>query len=124
MLYEVITYLPQDFGFLPHLTGEQMLAYLLDLKGVTASGRGRRELVADLLERVNLTFAARRKVKDYSGGMRQRLGIAQAVAGDPRIIIVDEPVITSYSIHYTKLYEISASASECMSKAAYMTPLK
>ena len=83
-------YLPQEFGFYPHLTGEKMLAYLLKLKGVEAPG-GLNKLVADLLERVNLTYAAKRKVKTYSGGMRQRLGIAQAIAGDPRLIIVDEP---------------------------------
>lgn len=83
-------YLPQDFGFYPHLTGEQMLTYLLKLKGVDAPD-GLPKLVAELLERVNLTFAAKRKVKGYSGGMRQRLGIAQAVAGNPRLVIVDEP---------------------------------
>jgi len=83
-------YLPQEFGFYPHLTGEKMLAYLLKLKGVEAPG-GLRKLVDELLERVNLSYAARRKVKTYSGGMRQRLGIAQAIAGDPRLIIVDEP---------------------------------
>jgi ABC-type multidrug transport system ATPase subunit len=84
-------YLPQEFGFYPHLTGEKMLAYLLRLKGVEAPGRKLGALVADLLARVNLTDAAGRKVGSYSGGMRQRLGVAQAIAGDPRLIIVDEP---------------------------------
>jgi ABC-type multidrug transport system ATPase subunit len=83
-------YLPQEFGFYPHLSGEKMLLHLLKLKGVEAPG-GLKALARDLLERVNLGFAAKRPVKTYSGGMRQRLGIAQAIAGDPRLVIVDEP---------------------------------
>jgi ABC-type multidrug transport system ATPase subunit len=89
-LWRQLGYLPQDFGFYPHLTGEKMLAYLLELKGVQAP-QGIKKLCGELLERVNLTFAAKRKVKGYSGGMRQRLGLAQAIAGNPRLIIVDEP---------------------------------
>ena len=87
---ERLGYLPQEFGFYPHLSGEQMLLHLLRLKGVEAPG-GLKALARDLLDRVNLGFAAKRAVKSYSGGMRQRLGVAQAIAGDPRLVIVDEP---------------------------------
>jgi ABC-type multidrug transport system ATPase subunit len=90
LIWPKLGYLPQDFGFYPHLTGEKMLAYLLKLKGVSAPG-GLKSLCKELLERVNLSFAAKRKVKGYSGGMRQRLGIAQAIAGNPKLLIVDEP---------------------------------
>ena len=84
---ERLGYLPQDFGFYPDLSGRAMLEFLLKMKGVTGP-RGRLALADELLERVNLTSAAKRKVGGYSGGMRQRLGLAQAIAGNPRVLIV------------------------------------
>lgn len=90
-VWPILGYLPQEFGFYPHLSGERMLAFLLKLKGVRPESGSMKSLCRDLLDRVNLGFAAKRKVKTYSGGMRQRLGIAQAIAGNPRLVIVDEP---------------------------------
>ena len=104
-------YLPQEFGFYPHLSGEQMLVHLLKLKGVTAPG-GLTRVARELLARVNLSFAARRAVRSYSGGMRQRLGIAQAIAGDPRLVIVDEPTAGLDPEERLRFYHLLAELAE------------
>lgn len=86
----VLGYLPQEFGVYPKVTAEAMLDHFAVLKGVTHRGE-RRELVAALLKQVNLYDVRRRRLGSFSGGMRQRFGIAQALIGNPRLIIVDEP---------------------------------
>jgi len=107
---ERLGYLPQDFGFYPDLTGRAMLEFLLKMKGVSGP-KGRRALADELLERVNLTGAATRKVGGYSGGMRQRLGLAQAIAGNPRVLIVDEPTAGLDPEERQRFYRLLAEMS-------------
>ena len=89
-LRRVLGYLPQDFGVYPHVTAEMLLNHLATLKGITVSSE-RAERVAALLERTNLWDVRRERLGSFSGGMKQRFGIAQALLGNPELIIVDEP---------------------------------
>jgi len=89
-LRKVLGYLPQDFGFYPKVTALDLLNHFAVLKGISNKAE-RKEIVDALLQQTNLYEARKRNVSDYSGGMRQRFGIAQALLGNPKLIIVDEP---------------------------------
>ena len=89
-LRKVLGYLPQEFGVYPRITAEQLLDHMAILKGITKSSE-RKELVKYYLNKVNLYDKRNKRVKGFSGGMKQRVGIAQALLGNPKLIIVDEP---------------------------------
>ncbi|MFH2048648.1 MAG: ABC transporter ATP-binding protein [bacterium] len=85
----ILGYLPQDFGIYPNLNAVEFLSYLSAARGLTGKSAGTR--ISQLLELVNLVDARHRKLVDLSGGMKQRVGIAQALLNDPKLLIVDEP---------------------------------
>lgn len=89
-LRKMLGYLPQDFGFYPKVNAEDMLQHFAVLKGITNKAE-RKEICDALLQQTNLFEARKRNLSEYSGGMRQRFGIAQALLGNPKLIIVDEP---------------------------------
>jgi len=104
-------YLPQDFGVYPSINAEELLNHIADLKGIT-NRRQRREQVAWLLKKVNLWKERKRKVDRYSGGMKQRFGIAQALLGEPKLIIVDEPTAGLDPVERNRFYNLLSEIGE------------
>ncbi len=86
---DILGYLPQDFGYYPDFSAHEFLLYMASLKGI--QGRAAKHRVEELLQTVGLSEVSKRKIRSFSGGMRQRLGVAQAVLNDPKILVLDEP---------------------------------
>ena len=109
---QILGYLPQEFGVYPRTSAVTLLTHLATLKGVGTNSRDRREVVESLLDRVNLKDVRHKAVNTYSGGMRQRFGIAQALLGDPQLLIVDEPTAGLDPGERNRFYNLLAEVGE------------
>ncbi len=108
---KILGYLPQEFGVYPRTSAVELLDHLAALKGITVRSE-RREVVDAMLERVNLYQHRRKAVSSYSGGMRQRFGIAQALLGNPSLLIVDEPTSGLDPGERNRFYNLLAEVGE------------
>jgi ABC-2 type transport system ATP-binding protein len=108
---QILGYLPQDFGVYPKITAEQMLDHIAQLKGIGNSSE-RKNVVASLLEKVNLAKDKKKNLGTYSGGMKQRFGIAQALLGSPKLIIVDEPTAGLDPAERNRFYNLLSQIGE------------
>jgi ABC-2 type transport system ATP-binding protein len=104
-------YLPQDFGVYPRISAQDMLAHIALLKGITNS-RERKDVVEAMLRRCNLWDVRKKALTSFSGGMRQRFGIAQALIGNPRLLIVDEPTAGLDPGERNRFYNLLAEIGE------------
>lgn len=110
-LRKVLGYLPQEFGVYPNVTAQELLLHIADMKGIV-NPKERKEFVEILLHRVNLFDAKDKKLDSYSGGMKQRFGIAQALLGNPQLIIVDEPTAGLDPMERNRFYNLLAELGE------------
>src|SRR4051794_37130617 len=108
---QLLGYLPQEFGVYPKVSAERMLDHIARLKGINNAGE-RKELVGSLLENVNLSKDRKKHLGTYSGGMKQRFGIAQALIGDPKLIIVDEPTAGLDPAERNRFYNLLSQLGE------------
>lgn len=108
---KILGYLPQDFGVYPNVSAEEMLTYIAEMKGITDKTE-KRESVTALLQRVNLYEVRRKNLNTYSGGMKQRFGIAQALLGSPKIVIVDEPTAGLDPLERNRFYNLLSEIGE------------
>jgi len=104
-------YLPQEFGVYPRITAEQLLDHIATLKGISIKSE-RKELVEYLLQKVNLYDKKNKNVKGFSGGMKQRIGIAQSLIGDPKVLIVDEPTAGLDPGERNRFYDLLSDVGE------------
>jgi ABC-2 type transport system ATP-binding protein len=107
----ILGYLPQDFGVYPKISAEEMLNHIAQLKGIHNSA-ARKETVEGLLHRVNLYSDRKKNLGTYSGGMKQRFGIAQALMGSPKLIIVDEPTAGLDPAERNRFYNLLSEIGE------------
>lgn len=110
-LRQVLGYLPQEFGVYPAATSTELLTHIADMKGITNPSE-RKDQVEALLKKVNLWDVRSKKLGGYSGGMKQRFGIAQALLGDPKLIIVDEPTAGLDPMERNRFYNLLAEIGE------------